>query len=615
MHRTTRSIPLFLSVSTLALGLSASAINAQDFELGTIVVTPNRTPTELSKVGSTVEVVEKKEIEEQSLPLVIDYLTLLPGINLSPQGGMGKNTTMIMRGARGQYVKTLYNGIDISDVSAPTPQASFAHLMAGEVDRIEVLKGSQGMLYGSDAIAGVVNISTLGGVQMGVTHSVFGEAGSNKTFRGGYALDAGFERGQFGFSLSGVKTDGFSAAAAGTEDDGYRNVTGTINGRFDASEDLSFFANGLFINGRTEYDDAYPAPLYQLGDSDAYSTYHHYAGRVGADFKLFDGRLNNTVSAQISDISRKEYSSYPGTYDGRRVKLDYLGSLEVSPMLTVNFGADWERNHAETSAGIDKSVSMGGGWVEAVATPVDPLTVTLGLRHDEHSTYGGYTTWRATGSYRFEATGTRLHSSVGTGFRAPSLYELYAPLYGNADLEPETSVSFDVGVEQSFLDGRLTADLTYFMLNIDDFIGYDPVTYQNIQTEGTIRTRGVEASMAYAVTDWFDLAGSYTYTKATRPDGTREVRIPRHDIALSAVVRPAEKWEIAATGKIALDTVDGGELDDYFLLNAKVAYKPTENTELYLRAENILDQDYQVVRGYNTQGFSVFAGFKAKFAP
>src|SRR5690606_24905050 len=125
---------------------------------------------------------------------------------------------------------------------------------------------------------------------------------------------------------------------------------------------------------------------------------------------------------------------------------------------------------------------------------------------------------------------------------------------------------------------------------------------------------------AYAATSWFDLKGAYTYTKSTQPDGTRQVRVPRHDIGLSAVVRPAEKWELSATARIALDTVDfeGADktpLDDYLLLNAKIAYHPNENTELYLRAENLLDQDYQTVRGYSTPGFSVFAGLRATFGP
>ncbi|WP_404934722.1 TonB-dependent receptor plug domain-containing protein [Nitratireductor sp. L15S-10] len=612
-HRTS----FLFSASALILGFSTLTTQAEDFELDTLVITPSRTPTEASKVGSTVQVIEREEIEEQSLPLVQDYLNQLPGLNLSPNGGPGNTTTLIMRGLRGQYVKTLFEGIDISEVTGPTVQAAYGHLLADNIGRIEVLKGSQSTLYGSDAIAGVVNLTTLGGIPQGIEHSVHVEGGSRKTGFGNYSLTGGFDQGEFGISLSGFTTDGFSMASSGVEDDGYTNLTGTFSGRYETSGDLAVFASGLLLNGSTETDDGFP-----VADSPANGTFRQAAGRVGAEFSLFDGQLNNTLSVQMSDTARESTSGSgsTSTFDGLRYKLDYLGSLEISPELTINFGADWERQTAVT-ANVDKSVSMGGGWIDAIYSPFDALTLTAGVRHDEHSTFGGHTSWRATGSYEFASTGTRFHSSVGTGYRAPSLYELYAPFYGNTELKPETSLGFDIGVEQRFLDNRLVTDVTFFMIDVEDYIGYHPVTYQNIQTNGEVKTRGVEASFAYAATDWLDLRGAYTYTKATQTDGLREVRIPKHDIALGATLRPADRWEISATAKIALDTVDGyvdgprSNLDDYILLNARVAYKPNENTELYLRGENLLDQKYEVVQGYNTPGFGVFAGFRAKFAP
>ncbi|MAS13266.1 MAG: TonB-dependent receptor [Nitratireductor sp.] len=617
MHSRRHRNSILSSTTALILGFSALTTQAEDFELDTLVITPSRTPTEASKVGSTVEIIERDEIEEQSLPLVQDYLNQLPGLNLSPNGGPGNTTTLIMRGLRGQYVKTLFEGIDISEVSGPTVQSAYGHLLSGGIGRIEVLKGSQSTLYGSDAIAGVVNLSTLGGIPQGIEHGIHVEGGSRKTGFGNYTLTGGFDRGEFGLSLSGFTTDGFSMASSGVEDDGYTNLTGAFSGRYEISDDLAVFASGLLLNGSTETDDGYP-----IADSPANGTFRQAAGRVGAEFSLFDGQLNNTVSAQISDTARESTSGFgsTSTFDGLRYKLDYLGSLEISPELTLNFGADWERQTALT-ASVDKNVSMGGGWIDAIYSPFDALTLTAGLRHDEHSTFGGHTSWRATGSYEFASTGTRFHSSVGTGYRAPSLYELYAPFYGNTNLKPETSIGFDIGVEQRFLDDRLVTDLTFFMIDVEDYIGYHPVTYQNIQTDGVVKTRGVEASFAYAATDWLDLRGAYTYTKATQTDGLREVRIPKHDIALGATIRPAERWEIGATAKIALDTVDGyvdgprSALDDYVLLNAKIAYKPNENTELYLRGENLLDQKYEVVQGYGTPGFGVFAGFRAKFAP
>lgn len=619
----TATYRFLIGASALAILVSTGMSSAQDLDLGEIVVTPNRVPTEISRTGSSVSVIDAQEIERQSLPLVTDYLTMVPGITVASQGGTGKLTTFIMRGVSGEYVKTLINGIDVSEVSGTKVQAPYDQFLGGIVHRIEVLKGSQSTLYGSDAIAGVVDITTLGVTKPGVHHQIHTEGGSNATFFGRYSLQGGFDRGEFDLSLAGFTTDGFSAAASGVEDDGFDNVTATFAGKYEIAPEVTIFASGIHVDSRTEFDDLFPSPDYLLSDSDAISDFRLTGGRFGTEFALFDGRLVNTASAQLSRSLRESISGAGAldTFEGWRAKIDYLGSFELSPELTLNFGADVERQRAETSSGVDATITMGGGWFEAIYSPVEHFTLTAGLRHDEHNTFGGHTVWRTTGSYEFADTGTRIHSSIGTGYRAPSLYELYAPDTGNDTLRPETSLGFDIGVEQRFLGGRLITDATFFVLDIDDFITFEPVhPFATIQTDGTVRTRGVELSLAYAATEWLDLKGAYTYTKSTQPDGTRQVRVPKHDIGLSAVVRPAEKWEISATARIVLDTVDfegwgKTPLDDYVLLNAKIAYKPNENTEFYLRAENLLDQDYQVVRDYNTPGFSVFAGLRATFGP
>jgi vitamin B12 transporter len=216
-------------------------------------------------VGSTVYVVTKKDMDRQSLPAATDYLAQTPGINVASQGGNGHITTFFMRGLPGEYVKTFIDGIDVSDVTYTKTQAQFGQFLAGDLDRIEVLQGSQGALYGADAIAGVVNISTLGVPEKGIHQRIYGEGGSRGTFLGGYSLNSGFDRGNFGFNIVGLTTDGFSTAASGTEKDGYENLSGTIGGRFDINENLSIFANGLFIKSNTDFDDSFPPPTSCLG--------------------------------------------------------------------------------------------------------------------------------------------------------------------------------------------------------------------------------------------------------------------------------------------------------------------------------------------------------------
>ncbi|MCO6388430.1 TonB-dependent siderophore receptor [Aliihoeflea sp. 40Bstr573] len=598
------------AVSAIAV-LASLPAHAQFTELPQIVVTPNRAPTDATKTGSRVETVSREEIEEKSQPLVIDYLDRLPGINLVQTGPDGSTSTLMMRGLRKQYVKTLFDGIDISDPTGPQNATLYEHLLVGGVNGIEVLKGSQSTLYGSDAIAGLISISTLGNIEPGIHHTITAEGGSDGTVRGGYRLEGGFERGRVSAFLGGLRTDGFSAAAAGTERDGYENITANISGEFDINEDVSVFGSALLLDATTEYDGFAP-PTFTLGDTEDYAEIRQAGVRGGVNFALLDGRFKNTVSAQLFDSTREVVDSFPGRFDGQRIKLDYQGSYEFNPMLTTQFGFDFERTAAETTGGVDEDATMASVWGQALLSPIEPLDLTVGVRHDEHDMFGGYTTWRTTGSYQFE-TATRLHASAGSGFRAPSLFELYNPTSGNPNLDPETSVSFDVGVEQRFLDGRLIADVTFFHSRIDDHIEWAAGRYR--QVEGTTRTSGIESTLVYDVNEWFQLGTSYTYTRAKRPNGDREVRVPAHTAGLSAVVRPAEKWTIAADAKLAFDTIDVGglELDDYVLLNAKVAYQANDSTEIYVRAENLLDQDYQTISGYNTSGFAAFAGVRSRF--
>lgn len=651
---------------TLVLSAAAAALSpwlaipglTQEIDLSEIVVTPNRTPMEKSKVGSTVSTIDQKEIEQQSLPLVVDYLNQVPGISLSSQGGAGKETTLILRGADKKYIKTLFNGIDISDPTATQVQTSYEHLLTGGITRIEVLKGSQSTLYGSDAVAGVIDISTLPQDQPGLTQRMMIEGGSYETGRAAYGVSNVTDTGRFALDIAGLYTGGFSAAlvngdplvdsSSGLEDDFYQNVTGSFAGEQQLTDNVSIFGSGLIIRTRGDFDDSGTPPTdntLNTGD------FNQIAGRAGFNVDLMDGRFRNTFSAQVMRLDRSVESSsvltdfmtglpsrsdFIGNYEGQRVKFDYQGAFDVTDRLTLQFGSDYEQQalHITNNFGTDDndSAALTGVWGQVVAEPIDNFTLTAGLRHDEHSEFGGFTTYRGTAAYLFDQTGTKLRASVGTGFRAPSLYEnnyvSFIPGIPVPDLDPEESFSWDVGIDQRLFDGRATGSLTYFELDTDNLIDYDFANDTYMQTPGTTHRKGVELALAYDVNPWLSLGGSYTYTSSVEADGDRRPRVPRHMIGLTAVATPWERWEISAAAKIALDTVDVvqvgtdpvtfapitelHDIDDYVLASLRVAYKPTKNSELYVRAENLFDQDYETVRGYGTPGFSVFAGFRAK---
>jgi vitamin B12 transporter len=631
-----------LAAQTALATLALAPAHAQITELEEIVITPNRMAGDKAKTGSKVETVTKDDIEKQQKATVLDYLTLVPGVHVATPGGIGQEASVSIRGADKKYIKTLFNGIDISDPTSTQVQTSYQHLLVGGIAGTEVLKGSQSTLYGSDAVAGVIGINTLGAVEEGIRHDVLIEGGSFGTVRGGYTLSGASETGKAAASLYGISTDGISAALLNglpavdsnplrLETDAYRNITATFAGEQKLSEYFSVFGSGLLINSSADYDDGENPPTDNTKNV-THST--QKAGRVGFNLDLMEGRFRNTVSAQIFDMDRdlssvSGFGPFSATYLGRRTKVDYQGAFDATDWATIQVGGDYEEQKAEVTDnyGTDTSDSMsiGGVWGQVVVEPLDNLSLTAAYRHDEHSAFGGYGTYRFSGAYLLPDSGTKFHASFGTGFRAPSLYELYAPGgTGNPGLEPEQSTSFDIGVEQRFLDDRLVADLTYFQLDTENLIDYryDPTGPDYYQTLGVTKRNGVEASLAWSAAPWLDLGAAYTYTRTRQPDGLSRPRIPEHDLALTATVRPAEKWTVTATAHGVVNVMDrivagGGatdvQLKDYLLLDARLAYKPTEATEIYLRGENLLNQKYELIKGFGTPGTSIYAGFKATF--
>ncbi len=610
-----------------ALALAAPAM-AETVDIGEIVVTANRTKSDKAKVGSTVETVSSKDIKQQSLPTVQDYLAQEPGVSISSQGGIGQETTLIVRGADKKYVKTLWNGIDLSDASAPQVQVSPEHLLVGGVNNIEILKGSQSTLYGADAVAGVIGISTLGDFEEGIRYIVSGEAGSFGTFRGHLGTQAALSDGsRFAAGVTGLTTDGISAADArngNTERDGYDNVTVSLAGEKVLDQYLTAFGALLYIDSESEFDNGGADPS---DNPDNVAQRRQFAGRAGLTSTSLDGRWRNTVSVQMNDISRESFST--GVFNGQpfsstylpsstRQKGDWLSEYDVSEQVTVQAGADYERQSFADNFGSSNDAEIFGAWGQLLWSPVQNATLTGAVRHDEHGDFGGYTTWRTTAAYTFEETGTKLRASAGTGFRAPSPFELgydpFGPQGPNTNLKPEESFSWDAGFDQTALDGRLSFGATYFVLNTDNLIDYSVAEDAYVQTLGKTERDGVEAYLAYALTDWADLTAAYTFTRTVEADGDRRPRVPKHDIVLGLFTRPTERWNTATTVRIVKDTVDVVNnnlvpLDDYVLVNAKVGYEPIDGLEVYVRGENLLDEKYQVVRGYGTPGASVYGGF------
>lgn len=605
------------------LGLAALPLPAaaQTLVLPEIVVSANRAPTAAESTGSTVSVLPEASIEADGRPLAIDQLGSLPGVAVQQNGPAGTVSGFTLRGAPQQYVRVIVDGIEISDPTAPQVTPSLSNLLSDDISRVEVVQGSQSALYGGQAVAGVVDITSARPTRDGIESRALLEGGSNSTIRGRYAFTARDDRGDFALTLSTLETDGFSAAEeadGNTEADGYATTRISTSGTFHATDALSLFGSAFWQTEDGDYDGTDFATGTPIDLPNTF-TAESWGLRGGAEFTAFE-TLENTLALSWYRIDRTQKNEFgPFTTDGARTRIEYLGALQLRPSLGLQFGADYTRETSDTNFSDDESNDIAGLFAQANWSPVEALTLNAALRQDQHSEFGGYTTGRLTAAYQLPSD-TVLRASLGTGFRPPSNFELFDAFSGNPDLDPETSRSADIGVEQGFAGDRGKLGATWFWLSIDDLIEFDDPTQRYVQTDGTSESQGLELAAAWALTDALTLSGNYTYTDARQPDGSARNRVPRHAINLSLDGAATERLTLGLGLRYVADYVDAtgpaetkGFESSYLVANARVAYAVTDQTELYVRAENLFDAQYQTARGYSTSDQAFFFGVTGRF--
>jgi len=598
----------------------ALAQNAEFVLPGIYIYSANRTPTEAAKVGSTVEVVTEEDIEKQSRPFLRDYLETLPGVSLTQNGPVGGQTNITIRGANQSYVKVLVDGMDLADPTAPQSVVRFEHLLVDDFARIEVLKGSQSTLYGGDAVAGVISIDTRRATKLGYSQSVAAEYGAYNTWRGATTAGYASDKGDVSFSFAGIDTVGFSSADNAPEDDGYDNITFSGRGEYKVSDAVSVFFATRAFKANNEYDNL---PLNVPVDSSIEEgRTAQIAGRVGTNIDLYDGRFKNTFAIQGMKVERDDVSTFGSSwYDGDRVKAEYNGIIAFNDKLSLLAGADWEETGVESNnvPGKRDVSSLFGTFAQLMVEPVDNLTLTFGGRVDEHNEFGNFNTHRLTAAYLFPSTDTKFHASQSSGFRTPSINELYGPFGGNPDLEPEESVSWDAGIEQGLFDKRATVGVTYFELDTDNLINYQNGGYVNVV--GTTYRSGVEVSASVIVTERLGVSAAYTFTDTERESGLPLARVPGHVFAVGLDAEPLDKLKVNVTAKYVAENLDEVFLlglvpmDDYVLVNAKVSYELRPGMEAYIRGENLLNEDYQTAYGYGTSDLAIYGGVRMDLWP
>ena len=611
-----------ISLIALAAAMAGPAFAQDETDtplilLDSVTLSASSVPVGLSQTGATVDVVTAEDIKKSGDLSVAALLSRLPGVSLARNGGLGSSTALRLRGLGGAYIGVRIDGVDVADPSGTQCTYDFGSTVSGGISRIEVLRGSQSALYGSEAIGGVVDITTYRTEEEGTHGQAAIEAGSNGTMAGTLAVGTKTDRAELSFSATRTETDGISAYAYGTERDGFESTFLTFHGSYDLTETVTVGASAFWRDSLTEFDD-------QTADSAQTEEGELRGGRIYV--RAETGAVSHELSLAHTETSRFYPLGYVQSYEGERDQLTYSGRWTGTGKLSLTWGADrtTETFGSDYDGGEATTTSVYG---EALFAPRDDLDLSLALRHDDHDVFGGKTTargalaWRPTEDWVVRAV-------ASTGFRAPSLYELYSA-YGNTGLTPETSQSFELGVERVFGEkGSLQA--TLFHTGIDNMIGFDGTSTAcasgfgcYAQVPGTTTTQGVELIGTYELAPGWSLFGNYTYTDAKTENGgstNRLVRTPRHDLALGVEGRFNDRLSGVVTVQHVADFLDTGvwpaptgPMPDYTVVNLGLTYDITDQAQAYLRVDNLFDEEYQTVRNYGQPGRQVFVGVRASF--
>lgn len=633
MHRLVRALSIILLTGGALPALAEPAAGTAD----AIVVTASRTPTPVTTVGQSISLIEAADIRRLQTVTAVDALRLMPGVTFARNGPVGAVTSVFIRGADSEQTLTLVDGVKVNDPSAPGGGFDFGPLLLGTVERIEVLKGSHSVIWGSQAIGGVAHLLTAAPTEeWRLTAS--GESGFRDTVRLG--ANASGRLGPLGANLGAAwfRTDGFSAfseARGGREPDGHENLTLTGRLTIDVTEALSLDLRGFHVDARTDID-GFPPPAFALADTLEETRSRQFVGYAGANLALFDGRLGNRFAWTLATIDRENRNpdSTPRiTFAalGRTERLEYQGVADGGGWIAAVFGVEHERSRYRTSSfggpAARARAKLTSLYAQVTARPRDGLTLTAGVRHDEQDRFGGRTTLAASAAFTPDAGETVLRASFGQGFKVPSLFQLFSD-FGNERLVPEESDSLDAGVTRRFLDGAAEVSATWFRRltrNQIDFVSCfgnpSPIcqnrpfgTYDNVRRT---RAEGLELALLLQPAPWLEARAGYAFLDATNRDTLRELaRRPRHALSTQIDGTLPFGLRLGATlfvaGRSFDNTANTVRLPGYTLVDLRAAMPIGERVEVFGRIENLFDETYEAVFRYGTQPRAGFAGVRLR---
>jgi vitamin B12 transporter len=644
--------PRVLAALSVALLGGSSLASAQTTVLPEIIVTSaTLVATPLAQIPNSVTVITAEDMEQQQLRTVPDALKTVPGLNVVQSGGPGGLTSVFMRGTDSRHTKVLIDGVDVSDPSTVTRVFDLGQLLTAGIDRIEVLRGPQSGLYGADALGGVISITTRKGEGPAkVTGMV--EGGSFGRFNQTASLSGSQDMFNYAFNIAHFQSPRTPTTPPELVPPGRRtnpdfndNVTYSHRLGFDPNENLSFnwFARSTYSKLRFTGEDfnffpSVPAELQSAQGINQLST------RGEAIWTLFDGRFKNYFGVNYTDHRTSRFSPDTGFGEfrsrelGERVKYDWRGVANVMPGQTVVFGLERDRERLDTTSISgsfpDSHAASNGnsaGYIELQSEFQKRFFLVANVRHDINDAFGPHTTYRVAPAVIVPETETKLKGSYGTGFKAPTLTQLFVNFptflfFGNPNLRPETSKGYDFGFEQPLFGNRARFGVTYFHNDVKDFIspvtiGIDPgsgfpiTQYDNV---AQFESQGIEAFAMAAINAYWKVRADYTFTEVDAADAFALLRKPKHKASATAVWTPTAQLTFATTLLYVSawrDILRGNNSvhlnqPGYTVVNIAADYAVNQNVTAFARIDNLFNKHYQVPNGFQQTGFAIYGGVR-----
>lgn len=609
-----------------------------------IVVTATRLETSAKEIASSITIITNEELKRSKKHTLVEILEGVLGLTAIQNGPPGGASSVFLRGANSEHTLVMIDGVELNEPMSPSRSSDISHLSLDSVERIEILRGAQSTLYGSDALGGVINIITKKG--KGKPRFLFSSSGgSYQSLTNNAELSGSMEKFHYSFGVSHYMTEGFSAAVGTGEEnmeaDGYRNLTATGRAGYRLSDQIDIDLSLRFIDTRSDIDN--------LGrglpdDPNHVQEFDNLILKGGFRSLLLQNRWEQMLNISYADFHRQSenptdeehpFDSERTDFKSSQWKLDWQHNLFLHHSNTLTFGLEYQQEQGTSEYYSEslfgpysslfprKKASTTAVYIQDQVRVSDSFFTTIGARIDRHSQAGTSVTYRLAPAYYVLQTGTKFKATLGTGFKSPSLYQLFAPStfygpIGNENLKPEKTITWDIGIEQHLWQNRLSLGATYFSSRFENLIDYDfSQGYINILDS---YSKGAEFFLWTKPTNNLLVEVTYTRTEAKNKE-TKErlLRRPKDTFTARLNVSFLEKSHLSIslihTGKRDdIEVVDWTSnritMPSSTLINILTSYDIFQNVQVFLRLDNLLDKEYEMIKGYGTPGFSAYFGLK-----